>query len=371
MHIGIDASRLAVTNRTGTERYTFELLGALARLDRHLPYTLYYNRLPATLPPLGPNFSLRAIPFPRLWTYTRLSLEMAQHPPDVLFVPAHVVPLRHPSRSIVTIHDLGYLVFPQAHTAARRLELHFSTLWSTRAAQRIIAVSHATRQALIDHYGTPADKITVVHHGVSSHFRPVSESAIIEHTRTRYGIEGQYVLYIGTLQPRKNLVRLIEAFARLVHGETDSATPARPIHLVLAGKKGWLTHAIEQRSAELGIAGQVHFTGYVDDGDIPALLSGALAFVFPSLYEGFGMPVLEAMACGTPVLTSTTTSLPEVAGDAALLVNPHDTQAIANGLARLACDTSLRESLRARGLERVATFSWARCAEETRRVVVV
>jgi glycosyltransferase involved in cell wall biosynthesis len=365
MHVGIDASRLSVAARTGTERYSLEVVGALSQIDRLTPYTLYCNGLPASLPPVGTNVRLRNLPFPRLWTHARLSWEMHHHPPDVLFVPAHVVPLRFPPRCVVTVHDLGYLHFPHAHTALRRIELHLSTMWSARVATHIIAVSQATRDDLVAHYGIAPQKITVVHHGVAPHFRPILDATARAAVRERYGMTGRYLLYVGTLQPRKNLVRLIEAFAQAVQdGGMDDVT------LVIAGKRGWLTAAIEQRAAEQAVAGRVHLSGYVDDGDLPALLSGALAFVFPSLYEGFGMPVLEAMACGTPVLTSTTTSLPEVAGQAALLVPPHDTAALAAALVRLASDTALRESLRERGQERAALFSWKRCAEQTRAVLL-
>jgi glycosyltransferase involved in cell wall biosynthesis len=371
MHIGIDGSRLAVVGHTGTERYSYEVIGGLARLascSRSMRCTLYCNGIPAALPPLGTRVALRNIPFPRLWTHLRLAVEMARYPPEVLFVPSHVVPLIHPRRTVVTLHDLGYLVFPEAHTPARRVDLHLSTLWSVRAAHHIIAVSRATRDALCQVYRAAAPKITVVHHGVAPMFRPITDQAAIGASTARYGIAGEYILYVGTVQPRKNLIRLIDSFAQMVQ-ETLPPRSSAPLHLVIAGKRGWRTEAIEQRAAGHGIAERVHFTGYVDDTDMPALMSGALAFAFPSLYEGFGMPVLEAMACGTPVLTSTTSSLPEVAGDAALLVDPHDTAAIAAGLARLVDDAPLREHLRQRGLERAARFSWSHCAEETLRVL--
>lgn len=365
MHIGIDASRLAVQARTGTEHYTFELLNALVHLDRSTTYTLYCNTLPATLPLLGRNFSLCPLPFPRLWTHVRLSSHMLHFAPDVLFVPSHVIPLIHPPRSVVTIHDLGYLVFPDTHTALRRIDLHLSTRWSVRAASRVIAISAATRDALVAAYGVDVAKITVIHHGVSLRFRPQADTAAVHAVRARYGIPGAYVLYTGTVQPRKNLVRLIDAFARVVAPLSAYQGVPDDLTLVIAGKKGWLTETIVQRVHQRGVAERVRFTGYVQDADMPVLLGGALAFVFPSLYEGFGMPVLEAMASGTPVLTSTTTSLPEVAGDAALLVNPHDTQAIADGIARLVGDAALRDTFRTRGLERAALFTWERCAQQT------
>lgn len=362
MHIGIDASRLAVTARTGTERYSYELIAALARLDRVRRYTLYCNRLPPMLPLVGPNMALRSIPCPRLWTHARLSLEMRWHPPDVLFVPAHVLPLLHPPRSVVTIHDLGYLAFPTAHTTARRLELHLTTRWSARAAWRVIAISQATRRDLIRHYGVAPEKIGVIYHGVAPQFQPVTCRATISATLSHYGICTPYVLYVGTIQPRKNLLRLIEAFAQCRREWTGHTQCPQ---LVIAGKPGWLTTDIERRVAEMGLTSLVRFPGYVADADLPALLSAALAFVFPSLYEGFGMPVLEAMACGTPVLTSTTSSLPEVAGDAALLVDPLNTAALAAALARLVDDAALRDELRRRGLARAAEFRWERCAAET------
>jgi glycosyltransferase involved in cell wall biosynthesis len=371
MRIGIDASRIMLAGRTGTERYSYELIAALGRSDRHTNYTLYCNALPEALPPLPPTFALRRIPAPRLWTHTRLALEMRQNPPDVLFVPAHVVPLRHPPATVVTIHDLGYLAFPEAHTRARRLELHLTTLWSARAASHVIAISQATKNDLVRQYGIAPEKISVVHHGVSSMFKPVDDRQVCIMAQERYSIghgsSGEpvpYLLYVGTVQPRKNLGRLIDAFAQAVRATGDP-----PLQLVIAGKSGWLTQSIEQRAAAAGVAERVCFTGYVDDADLPTLLSGALAFVFPSLYEGFGMPVLEAMACGTPVLTSTTSSLPEVAGDAALLIDPHDTSAIAQAIARLLSDSALREHLRARGLQHAATFTWERCAVATRRVL--
>ncbi|KPV51164.1 glycosyl transferase family 1, partial [Kouleothrix aurantiaca] len=302
LRIGIDASRIAVDTRTGTEHYTYELIAALAALDRQNRYTLYCNQRPAALPPLGPNFALRSMPFRRLWTHARLSAELAPHPPDTLFVPAHVLPLGAPLRrfrSVVTIHDMGYLHFPEAHTPLHRRYLQLSTWWSARAASHVIAISGATRDDLVRYAGVSPAKITVIHHGLSPRFRPVPNARAV--VQARYGIAEPYFCYIGTVQPRKNLVRLIEAFAQLV-----AQSPAEPLALVIAGKRGWLTEAIEQRAAALGVAGRVRFTGYVPDDDVPVLLSGALAFAFPSLYEGFGMPVLEAMACGTPVLTSTT-----------------------------------------------------------------
>jgi len=375
LHIGIDTSRVAVDARTGTEHYTYELLAALARRDRASRYTLYCNQLPAALPPLGPNFALRRMPFPRLWSHLRLSAELVLRPPDVLFVPAHVLPLGAPlrrrTRTVVTIHDMGYLHFPEAHTALHRRYLRLSTLWSARAADRIIAISAATRDDLLRYTGVRPSKIAVIHHGVSERFRPINDQTAIDAVLSRYGLRQPYFLYLGTVQPRKNLVRLIRAFASMMAGDHGTRHIHRNEQLVIAGKRGWLTSEIEQVARQQFGANQdaVVFAGYVPDEDVPALLSGAIGFVFPSLYEGFGMPVLEAMACGAPVLASNTSSLPEVAGDAALLVDPTDVGAIVAGLARLASDTALRADLRTRGLARAAQFTWDRCAAQTLEVL--
>ncbi|MBX0327974.1 glycosyltransferase family 4 protein, partial [Oscillochloris sp. ZM17-4] len=276
LSIGIDASRIAVARRTGTERYTYELVAALARVDRRSAYTLYTNGLPPALPPLGPNVALRSIPLPRLWTHARLGPELARRPPDVLFVPAHVVPAIHPPASVVTIHDLGYLAFPQAHTARRRLELGLTTRWSLRAARLTIAISQATRDDLVRRYGADPARVRVVHHGLGQSFRPVESPLEIADARERHGVAPRYLLYVGTVQPRKNLERLIDAFA-LVAGRPELAG----VQLVIAGGRGWLSEGIERRAAGHGLAGRVHLSGYLPDEDLPALLSGALAFVFP------------------------------------------------------------------------------------------
>ena len=341
MLIGIDASRAVAARRTGTETYSLRLICNLISLGTGHRLRLYTNgRPPAGLfggDLAAGNVELRAIPFPRLWTHLRLSAEMAVRPPDVLFVPAHVLPLIHPRRSVVTVHDLGYLAYPEAHKTGDRRYLDWSTRWNARRAKFVIADSAATQADLIRAYGVDERKIRVIHLGRDETLAPVPDAQVLAEVQARYGITAHYVLYVGTLQPRKNLARVIEAFARA------AAAPAfAGIQLVLAGKKGWLYDDLFAQVERMGLAGRVLFPGYVDDADLPALLSGALAFVFPSLYEGFGIPVLEAGACGVPVITSNTSSLPEVAGDAALLVDPHDVDAIAEAMTRLVTDAALR-----------------------------
>jgi glycosyltransferase involved in cell wall biosynthesis len=355
MRIGIDASRTASAQRTGTENYSLHLIRALLSLPTSHRFRLYFNRRP----PAGlieGDAEHRVLPFPRLWTHVRLSWEMLTQPPDVLFVPSHVLPLVRPARSLVTVHDLGYHYYPRAHTAFQNLYLRWSTRFNARCAFRVLADSEATCRDLIQFYRVPPGRIAVVYPGRDESLRPVQDPAVLAAVRARYGLAQHYFLYVGTLHPRKNLVRLVQAFAR-VAGDLDPG-----LQLVLGGKQGWLHQDILAEVQRLGLGTRVVLPGYVPADDLPALLSGALAFAFPSLYEGFGFPVLEAMACGTPVLCSNASSLPEVAGDAALLADPLDVEALAAGLRRLASDADLRRSLAARGSLQVQRFSWPRAA---------
>ncbi|MGQ9521802.1 MAG: glycosyltransferase family 4 protein [Anaerolineae bacterium] len=354
--IGVDASRSISSRPTGTETYSLRLIQALLSLNPPWRVRLYFRQTP---PDIFPEADLRVIPFPRLWTHIRLSWEMALRPPDLLFVPAHVLPPIHPRRSLVTVHDLGYRYFPRAHTRFQWVYLDLSTRWNARAATHVLAVSEATRADLVRIYGTPPAKVTVAYPGYDESLTPVRDPAVLAAVRNRYGIPGEYFLYLGTLQPRKNLARLVEAFSRL---------STRAV-LVLAGQKGWLADDLFGRIRRLGLEGRVLCTGYVPPEDRAPLLSGALAFVFPSLYEGFGLPVLEAQACGCPVICSSTSSLPEVAGDAALQVHPEDVAALADAMARLEDDPDLRRELVERGFVNLRRFSWERCARTVLQVL--
>jgi len=274
----------------------------------------------------------------------------------VLFVPSHVLPLVHPPRCVATVHDLGYLYYPQAHTPWARRYLRWSTAFNASSAAHVIADSEATRRDLVRHCGTSPDKVTVVYPGRDPAFVPVRDAGEINSVLARYQITSAYVLSVGTLHPRKNLAVVLDAVAGLARRGVD-------VHWVIAGKKGWQYELLFARMRELGLETRVHFVGYVPTADLPALLSGASAFALPSLYEGFGFPVLEAMACGTPVLCSNVSSLPEVAGGAALLLDPRDVSQWANALSRVMEDQMLRRDLVERGFQQVARFSWEGCAK--------
>ncbi len=362
MLIGIDASRAVSRAPTGTETYSRELIRALLALDRRNTYRLY------TREPVTPDFFLsssnvhvRPMRSPRLWTHVRLSVEMLTRPPDLLFVPAHVLPPIHPRRAIVTIHDLGHLQFPEAHPRLQRTYHTWATRWNAQSASHIFADSEATQRDIVRFCGVPADKITVVYPAYDADlYQPVSDPASIQAARARLLIDGDYILAIGTLHPRKNYGRLLQAFATMT---------AAVDKLVIVGKRGWLTGQIFSEVEKLGLKSRVRFLDYVPPADMPALISGARMLAFPSLHEGFGLPVLEAQACGTPVVCSMTSSLPEAAGDGALLVDPCDATALAAAMDRLLNDDALRTKIIANGFKNVQRFSWERSARLALQVI--
>jgi glycosyltransferase involved in cell wall biosynthesis len=271
---------------------------------------------------------------------------------------------------VVTIHDLGFYYYPEAHTLSQNLYLRWSTRYNARIATRVIADSVATRNDLLRYYRVPGERIEVVYPGRDEALGPVRDPEVLQDVRARYGLSEPYLLYVGTLHPRKNLVRLVQAFSAFT--KAMAAGPAKPKaepQLVLAGQKGWLYEEILNQVRKLDLVDRVVFTGYVPDADLPAVLSGAVAFVFPSLYEGFGLPVLEAMACGTPVICSNVSSLPEVAGEAALQVDPLDVEALAEAIHWVISDAGLRATLVERGYEQVQRFSWQRCASQVLQVL--
>jgi glycosyltransferase involved in cell wall biosynthesis len=361
MLIGIDASRATALRRTGTEVYSLYLIEALLALDTAHQFRLYFNDGPDR--ELAGRFGLavshrvevRSIPFPRLWTHVRLGLEVARHPPDVLFVPSHVLPLWIRCPAVATVHDLGYLYFPEAHHPRQRRYLDWSTRHNARVARVVIADSLTTKRDLQVHYHVAASRIIVAYPGRDRDLVPVRDAHVIAAVKRRYGVLGDYFLHIGTLQPRKNLARLVRAFAGL--------SDVSDVQLVLAGKKGWLYDEVFQLVQSMGLERRVLFPGFVDDLDKKALLSGATGYVFPSLYEGFGIPVLEAQACDVPLICANSSSLPEIAGDGALLFDPRDIEQLTCAMERTLMDADLRDDLVSRGRRNVERFSWRACAQ--------
>lgn len=349
MHVAIDASRTTVPRLTGTERYALELIRALIRLDSPHQFTLYFRDTPSPdLLPTHPNVIHRVIPFRRAWTHLRFAAAIWQDRPDITFVPAHTLPFVFPGWSVVTVHDLGYKYFPEAHPLRSRLYLDLTTRYSAARARVVLADSQATADDLTRFYNTAASKIHVVHPGVQA------PAIVDEAVRPKYGLPERYFLFIGTLQPRKNIARIVQAYAKYREGEQN------PAGLVLVGKKGWL---FDEQWIN-GVEGVI-LPGYVDEADKGKLFAEAVALVFPTLYEGFGFPVVEAMHCGTPVIASNTSSLPELVGEAGVLVDPSDVDAIAEAMQRLDSDSDYRAGLIQAGTAQAQQFTWDRAAEKT------
>lgn len=359
MNVGIDASRIALTNeRTGTENYTLNLISAIKKLDQDNKYTLYFNKLPQYFEIGQKNIVTRYIPLTRFWTQARLALECLINPPEILFVPAHTIPvIRWPKvKTIVTIHDLGAEFLAEHHQFPHKLYLNWSTKYVAKHATHIIAVSESTKKDLMKQFKVSSKRITVVHEAVNTDLFFPREKFEVENVKKEFGLTKPYLLFVGTIQPRKNLLSLIEAFSKIKNTNLD---------LVLVGKPGWLYEDIYQAPKKFGVEQQVKFLGYVAEEKLPALYSGAEIFVYPSLYEGFGLPLLEAMACGLSVLTSNTTSMPEVSGGKAVLVNPKKVDEIANGIFQLLKNPTKRANMRESGINWVQNFTWEKTASET------
>lgn len=344
--IAIDASRTTVRQRTGTENYALRLVQHLLQMETPHEFHLYFRDDPPT--DLFPgNAKHHVIPFPRAWTHLRFAAALWQSRPDVTWVPAHTLPLFFPGRAIVTVHDLGYKYFPEAHPVAERRYLDWSTRYSAQRARLILADSIATQRDLEHFYGIKPEKVRVVYPGVD--IEPVRDATLI---RQKYKLPERYLLFLGTLQPRKNIARLVQAFM-----QWRTQTSHQDVGLVLGGKPGWLYDPAWTADAE-----HVFLTGYIDDDDIPALYTGAVGLVMPSLFEGFGFPVVEAMRCGIPVVCSNSSSLPELAGEAAILVDPLDVGSIAEGIRQVVEEDT--QALVERGNSHVQKFSWDKAAQD-------
>ena len=273
----------------------------------------------------------------------------------------YTAPPRTPCALVATIHDLSFEHLPETFKRRSRAQLRLTVRRTAKKAAQILTLSEFSRRDIIETYALDPERVFVTPPAAPSHFAPVTDVTELRRIRMTYGIQRDYILALGSLQPRKNLVRLIKAYESLRGVVSSEQLP----QLVLAGSRGWL-EAETIRAVELSEArGDILFTGYVPDADLPAVYSGALCFAYPSYFEGFGLPILEAMQCGTPVIAGNRTSLPGVAGDAALLVDPFDQAAIGNGLVRLIKNADYRAELRVKGVDRAAAFSWKNTARLT------
>jgi glycosyltransferase involved in cell wall biosynthesis len=361
VRIGLEITA-AVQQSGGIGRYVREMLSALSDIDQSNQYRLFYaskNRSNHTVLDLPENFRVRQLPMndiwlARIWQRIRLPLpvELITGSLDIYHSPDFTLP---PTLSdiptLLTVHDLSFLRTPESAAPGLRGYLEVAVKRSVKLATHVLADSQSTKDDLIELYATPEDKITVLYAGVSSAFHPVTDSNQLMKVRKHYKLgEKPFVLSVGTLQPRKNHVTLIKAF--------EQALSDSEYNLVLAGGQGWSYEEVHELVRSRGLQHRVLFPGFVADEDLSALYSSADVMAFPSLYEGFGLPVLEAMACGVPVLASNTSCLPEVAGGAAVFVNPKNVEAMSDALLKLVSNVDLRKTLREKGFERVEQFSW-------------
>ena len=346
--------------------YLVELTAALARLKTAHDYSLVVRRdqmdewrsvSSGTIALLPVDLSSR--PRRLLWEQMALPTLLQRNRIDVLHSPHYTRPLAQlPCASVVGIMDMTFFLIPQYHTRIKRVFFRSMIRASVRRAERFIAISESTKQDMQQCLGIEPDRIDVTPLAVSPAYRPDVDIASRESVRNKYDLPDRYVLFVGRLEPRKNLPRLLDAY------DAARARVPNPPALVLAGARGWHSGDLDRRIG--GMTDRVRSLGFVPEEDLPALYSGADVFIYPSLYEGFGIPVLEALACGVPTITSNISSMPEVAGDAAELVDPQNTEAIANALQRLLTDRGLREELRRRSRLRAVAFSW----DETARLTV-
>lgn len=369
MQVCLDVSP-TVQKHAGLGRYAGEIARGLARYKRGIELSLFYNgprqaQLPDYLEGI-PHGSVHMGNKP--WRLSVLLSQLFHWPMDRTFgateifhATNHLLAHFRRARTVFTLHDLIYLRYPEYHLPYNRWYLRLAMPRYLEASDVIVTPSECSRQDAIRAYRLPESKIKVIYEAPAPTFTPPTGPAPLNGVRQKYNLPEKYILYVGTIEPRKNLARLLEAFRPLL-----AHWPA--LKLVLLGKKGWLYEPFFHRLQELGLTGQVVFPGFVDEADLPAFYHLAELFVFPSLYEGFGLPPLEAMACGAPVICSNSSSLPEVVGDAALLIEPTDTAGLHTAMRRVLEDPHLRADLARRSLVQAQKFSWQKAVDELEQV---
>jgi glycosyltransferase involved in cell wall biosynthesis len=358
MRIAVDAHALG-RHLTGNEVYVRSLLREFATLDPESEFVAYVSEPGADrlVPRRFRTQRVAANPHLRLgWD---LSRRVAGDKPDLLHV-QYTAPLINHSPVVVTVHDVSFIENPEYFTAWRRAQLRFNVARTVKLAARIITVSEFSRDAILRTYPVSPDKVHVIPNAVSPEFRVVSRDRARNAIRDRFGIDAPFIFSVGDLQPRKNHIGLIAAFAGLA-----AAHPKLNHHLVLAGQDTWFTPRVRAAAQASGVASRIHFTGFVSDADLVQLYNACDCFVFPSFYEGFGLPILEAMACGRAVACSNTSAMPEVAEGAGLLFDPRNPTSILRAMADILLDSELRERMESRGLQRAAQFNWRKSARAT------
>ncbi len=363
MHIAIDAHSIG-TGLGGNETYAANLIEALAELDTINRYTLYVTKPEAVEKYAGrwPHVELRrTLPHtPLIRIPLTLTAELHRRPVDILHV-QYTAPPFAPCKVVAMIHDLSFEHLPETFKRRSWMQMRLTVRRTARTAAHILTDSVFSREDILRTYGLPPERVTTTQLAASSTFKPVTDPADLKRVREKYHITGPYLLAVGSIQPRKNIPRLIKAYASLVHDRALAHLPK----LVIAGKRAWLFEETLRAAGTSVARHNIIFTDYVPEKDLPALYSGAVCFIYPSYFEGFGIPLLEAMRCGTPTITADRTCFPEVVGDAGLMINPFDERALAEAIVRILTDQRLREELRVRGFKRASLFDWRETAKLT------
>jgi len=377
MTIGIDIRVLTRRTRTGVEEYAINLLSRLLRLDQNINFKLFFNAFHKTKPDYDwislPNVQLHKFKIPNRFLFACArylnypKIDRLLKGADVFFNPHFFnAPLSKKCKKVMTFHDLSFEYHPELFSWRKRVwqNLLMNAKKEAKKADKIIAVSESTKQDLIDLYKINTKKIKVIYSGVGEEFRKISVSQFPSFPvsiKNKYHLPDKFVLYFGTIEPRKNIVGLIRAFELLKEKNKDF----EEFYLVIAGGRGWLDKKIFKAAKESKYASHIIFTGFVNPEDKVYLYNLAALFVYPSFFEGFGFPPLEAMACGVPTITSANSSLPEVVGDSAIMVDPYDIEELTWAMELVLVDDNLKRELSRHGLERAKMFSWDKCAEET------
>lgn len=368
MRIGIDIRSLIFT-RAGISSYTCNLIKSLAEIDKENEYILFCNTKSQYNWAGYDNIKEKVLRLPhlgslteRIWEEIFLPRGIASMEVDIFHGPRFTLPSKKPCKFIVTIHDLAFKKFPQLVTRGGFNYFNAHVESAVKKADGIIAVSYNTREDLVNLFDVDGNRIEVIYEGIDENYHIIEDRKELKEAGDRYGLPEKFILFVGTVEPRKNLVRLIEAFNKLKMKKLIEHS------LVIAGGKGWLYNDVFETVERLKLEQDVIFTGYIPESDLPLIYNLADLFVYPSLYEGFGLPPLEAMACGVPVITSNVSSLPEVAGDAALLVDPCNVPAIAGLIEQVLGNNGLREKMIEKGFERAGKFSWEDAAKKTMTV---
>jgi glycosyltransferase involved in cell wall biosynthesis len=358
MRFAVDAHAIG-RHLTGNEVYVRNLLSAFAAQDPECDFTAYVSadEAPGFIPPRVRVRKVAANPFLRLGF--DLAMKVHEDRPDLLHV-QYTAPVGCHVPVVVTVHDVSFLEHPEYFPGLRARQLQWTVRRTVRRAARVLTVSEFSRASILKVYGDlDEDKVVVVPNAASSAFRPISRESAGRAVCERFGIRGPFLLSVGDLQPRKNQIGLIQAFSRLAR-----AYPQLRHELVLAGKETWFADRVRAAARESGMADRIRFLGFVPDADLLHLYNACDVFVFPSYYEGFGLPVLEAMACGRAVVCSGTTALPEVVDGAALVVDPYVVDEIVRAIADLLLDAELRARMERLGVQRAAHFSWQKTAQK-------